>query len=81
MEFLSEGIRLISMRLSLIFLIFLSRFSPVEVSFPVSLNTIQPALVNLHIQITKKILQLCSGILLQILIMTLEAGWTVDSKQ
>ena len=81
MEFLCEGIRLISliflfkislisMRFLLIFLIFSSLLSPVELSFPMSLNTLQSALVNLHLQIAEQSLQFCSGILLQILITT-----------
>ena len=59
MKFLSEGIPL-SLPLN-------ARLPPVELSFSVSLNTTKSGLVNLHLQMTKKPLQFCSGIFLQIL--------------
>ena len=68
MEFLSEGITLISINL-LIFLIV--PLSPVELSLQMSLNTIHPALVNPHLQISQKILQLWPRVVLQILGMKL----------
>ena len=45
--------------------------SPVELSLQMSLNTIHPALLNLHLQISQKILQLWPRVVLQILGMKL----------